>query len=281
MIGCNVSTVGGICSGIERAFSSNLDCIQIYTSNSRTWNVKPITESSANEIRDFSLSRNVKLVTHIPFLVNIASPETSLRLRSIDRLKTEIYNAKALGIDDIVMHPGSYSVGDTAKGIERIIAGIFEVVEICERLKVNLLLETMSGCGTQIGFRFEELSYILSEIKADCLAVCFDTAHVYSAGYDISSVEAFKNVIYQFDKTVGCNKIKLFHINNTNIDIGKKTDRHSPLFSGKIDISVFEEIVKEDKWTRLPKIIEQPKNDNTAFEQVKYLKNIRVNNNDI
>jgi deoxyribonuclease-4 len=274
MIGCTISTIGGLCQGILRASESKLECIQIYTLNSRRWDVQNIGESQSTAIRECAERNNITLTAHVPFLVNLASNDQSLRNKSSARLKQEIINAAMLGINCLVLHPGSYIEGEKAIGITRIVAGLNEVMNYCEEYGVTLLLETMSGQGTQIGRSFEDISAIINQTKNNtALGVCFDTCHVYAAGYDISTLELFELELSKFDKMIGNARIRMFHLNNTKTALGEKRDCHSSIFEGNINLETFEHIVKKFKDAQIPQIIEPASKDNSGPKQVEYLIN--------
>jgi deoxyribonuclease-4 len=276
MIGCTVSTIGGLSAGIQRAKEQNLDCIQVYTANSRRWNNELLNKFEAESIKKCKMENSIDLISHVPFLVNLASPDHEIKKKSIARLKIEVINASLLGIRSIILHPGSYIEGSIEAGIDRIADGLNQVEALCLENNVDILLETMSGQGTQLGSSFEQLASILNRtINNKFISCCFDTAHVYAAGYDISSLDSYEKTIMHFSSIVGKNKIKAFHINNTKIKIGKKVDRHSSIFDGEIMLDVFKKIAVDDYFFNVPKILEPSATDITGFEQVKYLMEVR------
>jgi len=274
MIGSNVSAIGGLCKAIERAAEYGYDCTQVYTTNSRRWDVQLQSSIVADEIISYSKKKKVTLVSHIPFLVNLSSSNKQLHHKSIERLKIEIINAHLLGINKLVLHPGSSGGESKDTAIEKIMFGLNVVSKMCVKYGVMILLETMSGQGTQVGSKFEELRDIISNIHyPETLGVCFDTAHVFAAGMNISNVSKLKIILNDFDKCIGLGKIGCFHLNNTNVLCGKKIDRHSSIFNGQIQLEVFEYLVDTPQFSGIPKVLEPPASDDTGPKQVEYLKN--------
>ena len=282
MIGCTVSTVGGLLKGITRAAEFGYDCIQIYTSKSRCWDVSPLAPTEAKIIRDYSIEKKVQLIAHVPFLVNLSSPDIKKRQMSFARMEIEIKNASLLGIHKIILHPGNVIArsSDTYEAAFRhLIWALDNLADMCSEHFVTILLETMSGQGTELGMSFDELKFILSTAQhPETLGICFDTAHVFASGYDISSVEGLNKTLQIFDKEIGIHKIGCFHLNNTKVSCGKRVDRHSSIFDGNIAIGVFEELIKTPHYTDVPKIIEPPASDGDSIGYIQTNHLITVKN---
>lgn len=272
MIGSTVSLIGGIKKGIGRAREQGYQCTQIYTTNSRRWEINQVDRP---QIKQYAIQESVVLVAHVPFLVNLASSSAEVRSRSQIRLKQEIECAHSCGINTIVLHPGSATDGCINTGIRHIVNSLDSVADLCSRLNVSIALETMSGQGTQIGSSIEELSDIFGRVRTtQSLSLCIDTAHLYAAGYDIKDVQGLNRVFECIDRQIGLNKISVFHLNNTPTSLGGKTDRHSSIFGGNISLNTFSSLVSDNRFCYIPKIIEPTAKDETASEQVRYLQAI-------
>lgn len=269
MIGCTVSTIGGLIKGIERAALFGYQCTQIYTTNSRTWNINSVSHEN---VQEYAKKNNIHLIGHIPLIVNLASQNDIIRKKSIDRLSQEIICAHECGINILVLHPGSTLDGNVNRGIDCIIKAVNDVSDMCMEYNVVLALETMSGQGTQIGKTFEELACIIQgAINNSHLAICLDTCHLYAAGYQIESWDYLNNVLDEFDKIIGVEKIKAIHLNNTKIHRGKRIDRHSSIFDGNIGLDTFEKLVCDKRFEQIPMVIEPSAKDLTGTAQVRYL----------
>ena len=191
MIGSNVPTRGGFPAGFQYGNLWGCECIQIYITPSRRWNVPKLLQ---NDITAFNYawkkSSVTQVVAHVPFLVNLASPDKMIRKKSVRRLHIEISRAHKLGVSFLVLHPGSYGTSTKQKGMHQIIEALNKVsqhfIDSASPIKTQILLETMAGQGKMIGSSFEDIQYILNEVEPpELFGVCFDTAHVFIAGYDI------------------------------------------------------------------------------------------------
>lgn len=272
MIGCTVPTIGGIDKGIRRAAELGYQCTQVYTTSSRTWNIGAI---STINVCEYAKRYNVHLISHVPLIVNLASKNDIIRKKSLFRLSQEIIRANEYGIKILVLHPGSTLDGDTNRGINCIIQAINNVYNMCVEYNIVLALETMSGQGTQLGSNFEELASIMSGTKNNSnLMVCLDTCHLYAAGYQIENTKHLYEMLGKFEKKIGIKKIAAIHLNNTNTERGRKVDRHSSIFDGKICLETFESIVCDRRFEQIPIVIEPPAKDGTGAEQVRYLQKV-------
>lgn len=276
MLGSNVPAIGGLSIALDNAKRANCECIQIYLANSRKWNVLHMDLNSRTNVLEKSKEYKISMVAHIPFLVNIASSNEDLWARSVERLKFEIEAAKLLNVTKLVIHPGSYTSGDKLNGIKKIIKAINNISDKLEINNVFLLLETMSGRGTEIGGDFYELREIINGVKNNShIGVCFDTCHVYSAGYDITDVASLKNTLIEFDRIVGNKRIMTFHLNNTLSRVGSKKDRHRKICSGNISEETFAFIVNNHAFKNIPKIIEPASSESDYILQMNHLINLK------
>ena len=257
LIGSNVPTIGGIEAGFKVADEWNCECIQIYTTLSRRWDIKPIPNKKNDEFEKAWTSSSVKqVVSHVPYLVNLASNDKSILEKSVKRLEEEIINAKLLKIPFLVIHPGNYKDSCEEYGINQIAESIKECLEILQGTDVFLLLETMSGQGTQIGWEFEQLARIIDQINYKNIGVCFDTCHVFSAGYAFNTENDYDMTLDSFNRIIGLDKIKVFHLNDSLKEKGSKIDRHAPIGFGKIGLELFRLIINDPRFKEVPKIVE-------------------------
>ena len=267
-----MSTIGGIAKGIERASKLGYQCTQIYATSSRTWNVGT---PCSDDIQEYAKRYNITLIGHIPLIVNLVSENDIVREKSLKRLSQEISFANKYGIKTLVLHPGSTLDNDINRGINCLINALNGVFDTCKKNNVMIALETMSGQGTQLGSRFDELANIINGVKNNShIAVCLDTCHLYAAGYQIESRELLYKTLNEFDKQIGIKKINAIHLNNTKVELGKKTDRHSSIFDGNIGLETFEAIFCDRRFEQIPIVLEPSSKDITGAEQVEYLQKI-------
>lgn len=194
------------------------------------------------------------VIVHAPYIINLASGDDEKREFAVRFLKQEIDRCETLGIDKLVLHPGSHVGIGIDKGIENIIDSLNLV--LTSPSNVNICLETMSGKGTECCYNFEQIKKIFDGVKnKDRLKVCLDTCHLNDAGYDISD---FNTVLDKFDKTIGVENIACIHINDSKNSIGSKKDRHENIGLGYIGFDSLIKVIYNKKLENIPKILETP-----------------------
>jgi deoxyribonuclease-4 len=195
-------------------------------------------------------------------LINLASPEETLWKKSLDAMIDEVQRAAILGIPWVVCHPGAYTTTSEAEGLKRIVTALDEVLGQTLATLTGILLETTAGQGTALGWRFEHLAAILAGVKdASRLGVCFDTCHVFAAGYKLSIQSDYRATMKQFDKIVGLDRIRAFHLNDSVRDCGSRVDRHAHIGCGKIGLEAFGWLLRDRRFRRLPMVLETPKGE--------------------
>lgn len=276
MLGSNVPTIGGFHTGFEWGDRWGCEVIQIYVTLSRRWSVPELTEKEVSKFKTAWQKSSVKeVVAHIPYLVNLASPDEKLYQKSIKRLKIEISRALNFGISLIVLHPGSYGKSKKEDGIKRIVSALNNILQEVDS-PIKILLETMAGQGTTIGSRFEELATIMEKVKkSEFLGICLDTGHLFMAGYDIRGYEGYQKVLEEFDRILGIEKIKVIHLNDSKTDLGSKSDRHACIGEGKLGLQVFHAILRDERFKRIPKILEIPERDKKSKDNLELLRNLQ------
>jgi len=269
MLGANVSTVGGIHTGFALGDEWDLEAIQIYLTQSRMWYVPRLGEGEEEQFRaKWDKSQVKEVVSHIPFLVNLASPDASLFDKSVKRLEKEILRAQELDVNFVVLHPGSFTTSTREEGIESTIEGLKRVLHAVDG--VNICLETMAGQGTTLGASFGELEKIINGVDHPNIGVCFDTGHVFMAGYDIT--KDYAGVMSEFDEHVGIEKIKVVHINDSKKEFNSHVDRHANIGDGKMGIEVFKELMNDKNFKDTPKVLEIPDANERTREDIKLLR---------
>lgn len=277
MLGSNVPMVGGVTTGFKTGDQWECECIQIYLTPSRTWSVPPLTEEKINEFKHAWSTSSIKcVVAHIPFLVNLASPDRELWKKSAKRLITEITIANKLNVPYLVLHPGSYRNSRKQDGFKRLIKGLNLVAERIKEPKAVVLLETMSGQGTMLGSSFKEINHILRNLhKNHLFGVCLDTAHIFHAGYNIIGYKRYNEVISEFDDVIGLDKLKAIHLNDSKTELGSRVDRHACIGEGKIGLQFFHALLKDERFFTVPKILEIPERDDKSEKSLKFLRNLQ------
>lgn len=212
-LGAHISTAGGVYKAFARAAEVGCDTMLVFTKSNRQWKAKPLTEKDISDYQEAADEyKNVHPVAvHASYLINIASPDGDLWEKSYQALKVEVQRAGAFNIPFITFHPGSYTDGDEEAGLAAIAKGLRRLLkETAESApKTTVCLETMAGQGTNLGSTFEQLAQLLEHGGPDPrLGVCFDTCHVFAAGYDIRTPDAYEKTLAEFDRVVGLEQIR-------------------------------------------------------------------------
>jgi deoxyribonuclease IV len=265
LVGAHMSVAGGIHLALERGESIGCTAIQIFTKSNRQWHAKALSNEEIIAFKDAWKQSSVhSIITHATYLINIGSPDKEIEKKSVDALSMELERSASLGIPYFVLHPGSRINSDEKACIEQISSNLNKVLK--KNPDISILLETMAGQGTNVGYTFEHLAEIIkqSDFKRQ-LGVCFDTCHAFAAGYDFRTEKTYKDMWEQFDKVIGLDKLKALHINDSKAAIGSRVDRHTDIGKGKIGLKAFELLLNDPQFFDIPKILETPKDGKDAL----------------
>lgn len=259
LIGSHISSAGELHLAFARGESIGCTVMQIFTKSSRQWFAKKLKDCEIEAFRNASKKSSIKVVvSHAGYLINIASKNPGVIKKSVKSLIDEINLCESLQIPYLVLHPGSHIGAGEEKGIE-LIAQNLDIALDAVPGKSIILLENMSGQGTNLGYKFEQLRNIIDLCKhKKRLGVCFDTCHAFAAGYDISDHKTYQDTFKLFDKIIGLEKLKIIHVNNSYGALGSKVDRHAPLTDGKIPLEAFKLMMNDKNLVDIPKILETP-----------------------
>lgn len=259
LIGSHVSMSGKdmLLGSAKEAFSYGANVMMVYTGAPQNTRRKPIEELNAEIGKKFMAENGIKeVVVHAPYIINLANTTKEGYIDfAIDFLKEELRRAEAVGATQVVLHPGSHVGAGVDVGLNQIIYGLNQV--ITKDQIVQIALETMAGKGTELARTFEELARIIDGVTYnEHLSVTFDTCHVHDAGYDIKN--DLSGVLTQFDKTVGLDRIKVLHINDSKNPVGAHKDRHENFGLGEIGFDALMNVIQVPEFKNLPKILETP-----------------------
>jgi len=268
MVGLHISAAGSLDLAFDRAQEVGADTFQIFTRNPNQWKFKPIapeTETAFLEKRKASGIRRV--VDHMPYLPNLASPQKATMKLSRYTLDEEVKRCDSLGIDYLVTHLGSHLGAGIAVGVRNIADAVNEALA-GSRGSTMVLLENTAGAKNSVGSRFEELRLILDKVKkSERIGVCFDTCHSWAAGFDLGSEGAVEHTMDLFEDCVGQEKLKVVHLNDAKGTLGSKLDRHEFVGQGKIGKKGMRAILRYEGITDLPLIMETPFEDAKAMKE--------------
>lgn len=274
-LGAHVSTAGGVTRAPERATTIGATAMQLFTKQPNQWAEREVAPAEAREFRAALAASGVRFTNaHDSYLINLASPDDTLRRRSIESFAAELRRCHALGLDALVSHPGNF-IDDRASGIARNAGSIVEALER-ERGRTRLLMELTAGQGTVIGSTFEEMAALLALIPAKLrrrVGVCLDTAHVFAAGYDL--VGDYDGVWTRFDDALGFGRLGLLHLNDSKVPLGSRKDRHEEIGKGALGKEPFRRMMTDPRLAAVPKVLETPKGDDMVTNDRRALRLLR------
>ena len=261
-LGAHLSIAGGLPRAIDRACATRCEALQIFTKSVGQWRARPIPGDEATLFRTRARESGLPIVAHNSYLINIAAADRTLRQKSIAALLEELDRAEMLGLDGLVMHPGSYTSSSEAQGLQRIAAGLAGILRRRPRARVRILLEHTAGQGTNLGHRFEHLAAIIEALDGSPrIGVCLDTCHLLASGYDLCSAEGYAATFAAFDRLVGLDRLALFHLNDSKKPCGSRVDRHEHIGRGCLGLEPFRRLVTDPRFASLPMLLETPKLD--------------------
>ncbi len=259
IIGSHVSYTKdeGLLGSVKEAISYGENTFMFYTGAPQNTFRAPIDKVKTKEAKELMEKEKIDIkdvIIHAPYIINLANGKEDKFNFAINFLKQEIQRAKELGIDKIVLHPGSHVGLGEEKGLNNISKGLDLVLD--EEKGPIICLETMAGKGTELGKTFEELKTIIKKVKNNQrLMVCLDSCHLNDAGYDVTN---FDKLLDEFDKVIGIEKIGCIHINDSKNEIGAHKDRHENIGIGTIGFDNLINIIYDERLKEVPKILETP-----------------------
>jgi len=266
-LGAHISTAGGLQKAFQRGKEATCDTIMIFTKSNRQWKAKPLTEEivAAFKQADDEYADIQPVAVHASYLINLGSSDDELWEKSLQALKIEVERAEALAIPTVTFHPGAHMKAGEETGLANVARALRRLLDETAGFETVVCLETMAGTGTTLGYRFEHLAYLLDEGQNSSvsgrLGVCFDTCHVFASGYDIRSPEAYAETMAEFDRVIGLEQIRCFHLNDSKYDLGERKDRHDHIGRGYIGLEGFANFVNDPRLAGHPAHLETPKTE--------------------
>jgi deoxyribonuclease-4 len=259
MFGSHLSIAGGMQNALLEAERLGFDTVQVFTKNQQQWKSKPL-EAAAIALWAAERERLKfrQTVSHDSYLINLASADDGLWMKSIDLFVEELTRCGLLGIPFLVTHPGAHLGSGEAAGLTRV-ATALDLIHQRVPAGVVTCLEITAGQGSSLGYRLEHLAEIIAKVKSpERLGVCLDTAHLFAAGYDFRGRKyaAFRK---QLASTVGIKRVKVLHLNDSKKELGSRVDRHEHIGKGTIGLEGFRPFVRDKAFKNIPKILETPK----------------------
>jgi deoxyribonuclease-4 len=276
----HASIAGGLSNAVSSAVEKGCDCFQIFARNPRGWLARALER---DEIREFRTARDKAglwpLAIHSVYLINLAASDPVLLARSREAFREEIKRSIDLGAEYLVVHPGSAGRADAEVGIATAVESVRECTrglglrgaasnanQAGRKNALTILFENTAGQGSSIGCDFEQIAQILAALDDFPVDVCLDTAHTFASGYDISTEAGLGSTMRAIDRSLGFDRIKLIHCNDSKAPLNSRVDRHEHIGLGHIGADAFRRLTHNLKFSRVPFILETPVDEERGYE---------------
>jgi len=258
-VGAHVSSEGGVFNAPLNAQKIGAKAFALFTKNQRRWVSKPYTPEDISKFKDNLKKSGISpqyILPHGSYLVNLGNPSEENRKKSLDACVDEITRCEQLGIGKFLFHPGSHlRLISEKECMDHIADSMNEAIALTSN--VTLILENTAGQGSNMGYKFEHLAYIISKITDKSrVGVCIDTCHTFASGYDFRTKAKFQKLWQEFDKIVGFKYLQGMHLNDSKCDLGSLKDRHECLGKGKIGLEPFKFLMRDSRFDGIPLILE-------------------------
>ena len=272
-IGSHISIAKGFKKAAQISVDIGANTFQFFSRNPRGGNAKEFNEKDMAAFQKIREENNFgKLLAHAPYTMNLAAANEDTYEFAKMIIREDVKRMDSIGVEYICFHPGSHVGGGVEEGTRKIIEGLNQAITGDENITV--LLETMSGKGTEIGRSFEEIRAIIDGVEHnERMGVCMDTCHIFSAGYDI--VNDLDGVLDEFDRVIGLDRLKTIHLNDSMMPFGKNKDRHAGIGEGEIGMKALLEVINHPKLRDIPFFLETPYDDEGHGREIAMLKENR------
>ena len=261
LLGAHMSIAGGLHLAFTRIRKVKGEALQIFLRNQRQWKSPPLTSEMIEVFRlEWEKNQRIVVAAHDSYLINLAAPDQTTVEQSVSAFTDELVRAAALQIPFLITHPGSHRGLGVQAGLKRFVRNLDSAITLSRTSTVSILIETTAGQGTNLGSQFEEIAFILSESQyGDRLGVCFDTSHAFAAGYDLRTPETYEETLSLFDRVVGLQRLKFFHLNDSKRPLASRVDRHEHIGKGEIGLEGFRLLLNDPRFQNHPMVLETPK----------------------
>ena len=266
--GAHVSASGGVYNAPANAHEIGATAFALFTKNQRQWVAKPLTTAEIDAFRKACDTYGYtpgQILPHDSYLINLGHPEQEALEKSREAFLDEMKRCELLGLDRLNFHPGSHLQKITEEeSLDRIAESINIALDSTHG--VTAVIENTAGQGSNLGFRFEHLRYLIDRVEDKSrVGVCIDTCHAFAAGYDLRTAEACDATFAELERVVGFNYLKGMHLNDAMKILGSRVDRHTPLGEGMIGAECFRYIARDERFDGIPLILETP--DETRWSE--------------
>ena len=271
-LGAHMSIAGGMERAVERARSVGATALQVFCKSANQWRARPLVSDEVARFRDAMREADLAdhTLSHCSYLINLASPDDALWRRSVEALREELARCVALGIRWVVLHPGSHVGSGEDAGLDRVANGLDAALDGPDAVEgdVTVLLENTAGQGTNLGHRFEHLAALIERAACgDRLGVCFDTCHALAAGYEFRDAASCAAMWSTFDRVIGLDRLRAFHLNDSKRERGSRRDRHEHIGRGEVGLEAFRLVLRDPRFRGLPMVLETPKDESLEYDR--------------
>ena len=290
ILGAHVPTTGGLHNGISIGEELGCQAIQLFTKSPNRWVGKELTDDYVNMFiqcwRNSNLSflkqRLLKkksvinvVLAHDSHLTNLASPKADVLARSYDAFLEEIHRVSRLKIPYLITHLGAHLSAGEEAGLRLLSENLNKLLNQTMETDVMVVLETTAGQGTNLGYRFEHIKQVMDSIEQKHrIGVCIDTCHIFAAGYDIRTAKSYQATLDKFDRIIGIENLKVLHLNDSKSGFRSRVDRHEHIGKGKIGLEAFNLLVNDERFKKIPMIIETPQGEEMHRVNLETLKRL-------
>ncbi|MCH2183135.1 MAG: deoxyribonuclease IV [Mariniblastus sp.] len=263
ILGAHMSIAGGYWKAVEAAAAVDGDCVQVFTKNNNRWQGKPLLDEECVRFQAALEEHAIQhTLSHASYLINLASNKPDLLAKSIDAMVDELQRADRLGIPYVVFHPGSHTTSTPEEGLATIADSLKTILARTDDLTTYPLLENTAGQGSNLGFEFEQLSFLIDEVgQAERLGVCIDTCHTFAAGYSMANSQDYETTIQQMETTFGIAQIKAIHLNDSKRPFASRKDRHEHIGQGEMGDEPFRFLMNDTRFASIPMYLETEKGE--------------------
>src|SRR5438874_9007976 len=260
LLGAHMSIGGGVHRAIERSRSIDCTAMQIFVKNNMRWFARPLERAEISAFLEHAQRAELYSVfAHANYLINLAATNPQFHANSIRALSEELTRADQLELPFLVLHPGAHLGAGEETGLDKVVESIDRVLAGLPKIKTRIALETTAGQGSCLGYKFEQLAYIISRVREpERVCVCLDTAHVFAAGYDIRNESSLRKTFSEFDWMIGRDRLAAIHLNDSKTARGSRVDRHEHIGKGRIGLDAFRFIMRDRRFRKIPKVLETP-----------------------
>jgi deoxyribonuclease-4 len=269
LLGAHQSIAGGVDKALERGQEVGCDTLQIFVKSPNRWVSKPLTEEDAVAFSEAVARTGIwPVFAHTLYLLNLATPDDELWYKSVAALVDDLDRCELLGLPGLVIHPGSHMGSGEGAGLARIVAALDEAHLRRPGYSAQVWLEVTAGQGDHLGYSFAQLRAMIDGVREpERLGVCFDTAHAFAAGYELRTRPGYEATWAEFDATLGLDRLKAVHLNDSMKGLGSRVDRHDHIGQGQLGLEPFRFLVNDLRFRGVPMALETNKGPDLAEDR--------------